>query len=357
MPQQPNQDKKPLSIPMSAFPPVFLERPLTLFGATFDVHISTSLTFSPDTVLKAVIGISLAQWIRIDESRLDRPLNALMRAGMRRNKPSETTRKLVKKAFSPFLGTDALDAVLRGQTPKHLPAWQSDWEVVKFACGAPGEDELYQLIARFAQLDRVAYEVHRLGQQGGKADAEELLTQHICQPLEYWRQNNLDLNLQVMLLIDVGLQTLAWWAHRDASVADSEFLKLLSPGKRPIGQWLLRVQEATSSDSLQALSALLLRKGVTFRGRPVSHDLLKKWSSGQQLMSLNACKLVLRAEGKREGVDVMQEKRLFTVARSMSFLCDLLIAGTRGKAPAWADAQEALRRRYSGLLELEVRLG
>lgn len=91
----------------------------------------------------------------------------------------------------------------------------------------------------------------------------------------------------------------------------------------------------------------MLRKGIKRHEFDVSHDLLKKWSSGQQLMPMNAAETVLDAVKGR--VDPERERGLFAVARFVAFLCDLIIAGTRGVPPVWADAQDQIRGRYSDL--------
>jgi hypothetical protein len=91
----------------------------------------------------------------------------------------------------------------------------------------------------------------------------------------------------------------------------------------------------------------MLRKGIKRHGTTLSHDLLKKWSCGQQLMPMKAAASVL--EAVKGSVDLERERGLFAVARFLSFLCDLVIAGTRDEPPSWKAAQDQLRRRYTEL--------
>lgn len=78
MPPTPEKDTH--GIPLSQYLPVSLERPLKLFGETFSVFISTTLTLSPHTVLESAYGASGLQLARMQKERLDRALNALWRA-------------------------------------------------------------------------------------------------------------------------------------------------------------------------------------------------------------------------------------------------------------------------------------
>lgn len=163
-----------------------------------------------------------------------------------------------------------------------------------------------------------------------------------------------------MILVDVGLQILAWLERRRAPVKFetkrdslvSELLHLLSPGKKPIGHWLVRVQRAGGLENLKALSFLLLHKKIKRHNFYVSHDLLKKWSSGRQLMSGPAADAVLAAVSAH--VNLEQEKALFATARFLSFLCDLVMAGTRGGSPSWDVAQAQVRTRYEEIFSQET---
>lgn len=46
---------QPAKIPLSAYAPVLLARPMSVFGAKFEVHLSASCTLNPGTALQAVM--------------------------------------------------------------------------------------------------------------------------------------------------------------------------------------------------------------------------------------------------------------------------------------------------------------
>lgn len=359
--KSPTTRENTLAIPVSTYAPISLERPLGLFGKTFRVHISTGLTLSPDTVLQVLFGIGLLQLMRTDQGRPDRTLNALLRAGTGRNKVSGTTRKLIEQQLGTFLSSEVLDAVLQGNEPTTPPPWRSDWEVVQQGLGEPGEDDLYQLVARLARLDRLAWSARQLADNGSPEDGMALLRSHIALPHEGWRQYNPNLSLAVAFLVDISLQTLAWLECRsvpehpvdDAEVPASSLFALLAAGKKPIGHWLLRMQNSAACASLRDFSALMAGKGIKRHDYYVSHDLLKKWSSGRQLMPGKARDCVLEAVGGR--VDAEREQRWFATARFLSFLCDLVIAGTREAPPSWAAAQEQISKRYGEVYLYEMK--
>lgn len=355
----PTAEKTICSIPVSAFPPVSLERPLKLFGGSFNVHISTGLTLCPNTLLQIVSGRSLLQFMREHKTRTDHSLRALFRAATGRNKPSETTRKLIKQMLGKQFPSEDLDEVLEGREPTFTRPWQSDWAVIQQTIDEPGDDDLYQLVARYANLDRIAWSVRQLYDNGSPSDGMALLALHIGYPVESWRQLNPNLILPVAFLVDVSLQTLAWLEWRSilkhpadcATAHASQLMPLLVQGKKPIGHWLLRMQESAKCTNLREFSAFMVSKGIKRHNYFVSHELLKKWSSGQQLMPVKASECVLNAVGGR--LDAEQEKRRFAVARCLSFLCDLLISGTRGGSPLWSDVQDQILRRYNELYEIE----
>src|SRR5688572_9286691 len=125
------------SIPVSRFAPVALQRPLRLFGRTFQVHISSPLTFAPVTVLQGAFGITPLQLLRQDKHRPDMALRALWRGMTRKNRLSPTTRKHVVRNFGRAFSSEILESLLSGEEPaQKLPA-DSDWEVLQRSIGAP----------------------------------------------------------------------------------------------------------------------------------------------------------------------------------------------------------------------------
>lgn len=350
------QVEQSLSISSSRTPGVHLYRPLKLFGKTFKVQISTGLTLSPDTVLHAALGLSLQQLARgykppPGETDKVQPLQAIkdfLRGATGRNKLSDTTKRNVTSLFGRFIPEDELSELLQGREPHTSPEWQSAWEMVLLGMGEPGDDEVYQLVRKFAALDRIVASARQTPESAIAA----LLELHIGRPHESWRKYNPNLSLAVALLVDTSLRTLA--AMDGAGLSErlpgksrasvSELLPLLAPGKKPMGHWLLTLQKAASCANLEEFSSLMLRKGIKRHSYAVGHSLLKKWSSCQQMMPLNAALSVLTTVGG--ATDRERELRQFALARFLSFLCDFVVAGSRGDPPSWELAQEQIRRRY-----------
>lgn len=348
------------SIPVSAYQPVALERPLKLFGKTFKVHISTGLTFSPDTLLQSTLGMSLRQFLRKNNERTDTTLKDLWRGATKKNKLSETTRTLIKQRLGEFYPSDVLDDILDGREPATPLAWKSDWESLLKGMGESKDDLFHPLVERFAGLDRLAWSAWQSHKNGSPEKSMEML-ETLCIGLhdEGWQQYYPNLILTVAILVDVSLQTLVWLELRSVTkhpvgcsrIPASQLLFLLASGKKPIGNWLLKMQKSAACANLQEFSVLMVSKDIKRHGYFVSHDLLKKWSSGVQLMPEKACECILKAVGGR--LDVDREHGWFVIAKFLSFLCDLVIAGTRGEPPLWTTAQNQISRRHSELYEKE----
>lgn len=356
--------KLTLSIPASSHPPVALYRPLKFFGKSFKVHISTGLTLSPHTVLHSALDLSLMQLLRNyqhppDERFKDRPeqvIKDLLRAMTGRNKLSTTTQDGVKRLFSRFIPDEALEAAVQGKpSPMPIP-WQSDWEAVLQGLGGPGEGDISHLVQRLAQLDRLAWSARGLPE----SEIVAFLEPHIGRPQECWQKYNPRLSLAVAFLVDISLQTLVWmeWTNMPehpldrSKTPESRLLPFLAPEKKPLGHWLIRIQKSAGCANFAEFGSLMFRKGIKRHDFDLSHNLLKKWSSGQQLMPMKAAKSVLEAVKGR--VDPERERGLFAVARFVSFLCDLIVAGTRDEPPTWAVAQGQIRGRYNDLYAAEA---
>ena len=94
---------------------------------------------------------------------------------------------------------------------------------------------------------------------------------------------------------------------------------LSNPARHPIGNWLSEAQEAMSCRSLAELArAMQLRGGV---GATFTHGRLKKWSSGQDVMPLEAGEEIAEACGQTSsGV------RRLIAARAIAMITDFVVA-------------------------------
>lgn len=95
--------------------------------------------------------------------------------------------------------------------------------------------------------------------------------------------------------------------------------RLSNPARHPIGNWLSEAQEAMSCKSLAELATVMqLRDGC---GATFTHGRLKKWSSGQDVMPLEASEAIADACGQASsGV-----QRLIA-ARAIAMITDFVAA-------------------------------
>lgn len=346
--------ENPTSIPISMFPPVSLERPLKLFGKTFRAYTSTGLTFSPDTILRVSYGISLREYIRNEDIQFAQLLDALWRGTTKKNKLSATTRTLIKQKFAKIFATEVLDKLMIGDDSLQSEPWTSDWETILQGVTADDDDAIRPLIERFAKIDRAAYLANLLHAKGGSIEeCMELLDEYVAAKnlFKVWQQSVLKLLLPIAQLVDVALQTLVWLELRNQPDSESQLLNFLTAGKTPLGHWLVQIQQSTNCSNLEQLSVKMARLNLTHHDRVVSHDLLRKWSAGQQLMPYSAGKCVLNSAGNSINKDLWGH--YFEAARFMSFLCDLLIAGSLDESPSWELVQSELFKRYKELYDYE----
>lgn len=354
-----NQSDSPIPISVSA--PLVLERPLKLFGNSFSVHISTALTISPNTMLLVTNGMSLRQFTRKLDRGLDTSLKDLWRGALKKNRLSETTQTLIRQRLGQRISSSVLDEVMAGREPSSAIPWHSDWEALLEGMAKPDgpDDFIYTIVERFAKIDRIFFASQQLHVDGATDHGVALLARHIGDPIESWRKRNSSISASVAVLVDVVLQTLAWlefqsWPSQsaeDTEIPESQILPWLAPGKKPIGRWLLTMLKAAGCKNLGDFGAFLEINNIKRHSNPVSHDLLKKWSSGGQLMPSEGCECVLMAVGKQFNLN--HERGRFGMVRLLSFLCDLVISGTRSAPPSWNEAQAQLSRRYSEIYNQE----
>lgn len=348
---------QPANIPPSLYAPVLLARPLSVFGETFEVHVSASCTLNPGTALQAVMGTSLLSFLRTENPVLLQNLKTLIYAGTGKHRPSGTTRKRILQGLE-LLDPEAVVSVLDGREPPPAPP-RSDWRVVLRGMG-DGESHFVRDIAtNLSAWDDQALHIRALAQAGKKDEAHAHTATLLGTGLPAWQALNPRLLQapQVLVLLESSLQTLARlmcgldMPSVDLPSREAGITELLDPGRRPLGHWLHDVQQASDCKHLADLAKCLLSVGARHHDRVISHDLLKKWSSSKNVvMPQTAAKPVLRGVRIRERADRLQDR--YYVARFLTFLCDLTCAAIPGKAPAWADIQAQLKSRYSQVYRL-----
>lgn len=94
---------------------------------------------------------------------------------------------------------------------------------------------------------------------------------------------------------------------------------LVNPSRHPVGNWLSEAQDAIPCDSLAGLAtAMQLRGGV---GNTFSHSRLKKWSSGLDVMPLEAGQAIANACGQAKS-----GMRRLIAARTIALVTDFVTA-------------------------------
>ena len=350
---------QPGKIPQSVYAPVPLARPLSVFGSTFEVHLSASCTLNPGTAFLAVMDTSLLTFLRKETPALFQHLRTLIYAGTGKHRPSKTTRKRVQHDLK-LLDSEAVSAILDGRKPPPEPH-RSDWRLVLLGMGEGESNFVRDIATNLASWDDQALHIRALT-QAGKKDQAHASTEAMLgtSPLAWQALNPRVLNaLQILIPVESSLQTLARLMcsadspSLDLPSRESQITQLLEPGRRPLGHWLREVQHASGCTSLSDLAQRLLSVGARHHGRTISHDLLKKWSSSKNVvMPLTAVKPVLCSLRIREHAERLQNR--YHVARFLTFLCDLTLAGTPGEAPAWVDIQAQIKSRYSQVYRLEA---
>lgn len=350
---------QPTKIPVSVYAPVSLARPLSMFGKTFEVHLSASCTLNPDTALQAVMDTSLLTFLRTEKPLLLQYLKILLYAGTGKHRPSRTTRDVILASL-PLLDSEALACVLDGRVPAFSPP-HSDWRFVLQGMGNRGSDIVSDIVSDLAVWDDQALHIRELTRVGDNKQASVLVRALIDPGLQAWAALNPGLLQapQVLLLVESSLQTLARLVCRidmpslDLPSRESSVTQLLETGRRPLGHWLHEVQLKADCTNLLDLANCLFGVDAKHHDRPISHDLLKKWSSSKNVvLPPTAVQPVLLSIRIRESRQRLQDR--YYMARFLTFLCDLTWAGIPGKAPVWGDIQAQIKSRYRQVYQLEA---
>lgn len=342
-------------LPVSAYPPLELPHPLQLFGREFKVRLSTRLTFSPDTLARAVLDTSLDAVLRKEMPQWHLLLRKLLYTAQRKHTPSSTTKQLLVTQLAPVIPVESLRRALAGEEVASAPS--SDWATVLQGL-KDGGGELNALATCLAACDAHLLEfVAPLARQD-KGAANTHLEMLFAEEIATWRALNPHLLMQVCLLVEVALKALAFVEFQGPHPAAgpdpraSCFDVLLSPGLRPVGQWLKEVYTASDCKNLGQLAGRLEWRSK-YHGRHISHDLLRKWSSSKKgVMPAPAMRPLLAAVRQKNWADTLPGR--FYVARFFTFICDLLRASTIGEPPAWELVQAQVRSRYAQAYRLQV---
>ena len=344
--------------PTSRFLPVPLVRPLEVFGKSFDVELSSGLTFGPDTVLRASIGKSLQTLLREQGKLL--PLKQLRDGLLGLHRLSSTTKASIRASMGP-LG-DQFGAVLNGgPIPSDLGA-MSDWVCLAASWGPLSSDNLLDVVvASFIDLDQLVESAALCASAHGQAAGEKLLQARFGRTLSAWRELCPDLSLEgclrieTSLLVVVDLLGSAGAIHEQETTWAAPALELLNPDTKPLGNWLRQVATAVKCANYRELADVLARKGILHHGdRPITHDTLKGWSAMKpgMLMSIEGCQSLVQVVANTKAAGRLRSR--FALARFLAFLCDFLRSSVRAQAPSWPETQALLQVRLKQLCDAKA---
>jgi hypothetical protein len=322
-----------------------LMRPLEAFGSTFKVHLSTPLTFSPETLCKVVFDSSMPNLLR----HSDKPqaagffgvLRKLAYVDSGKYKLSRGLRSLTKSYLTSFVPSERVDALLDGVRER-----SSGWRTVAPAAGPNEGDLLHDVAVRLAMCDEYYFVMEDLVRSGQQSQAGKLFKEVFASAEAALASIEEGILVNVVPAVETVLSTLAWaeCANDDfdptsASIVDD----VLNCRRRPMGNWLAMVCKASNCSDLPELA---LRSDV-------SVSTLKKWSSSASGVLPNrriaSVLRVVRSEGQRERFE-----NLFGVSRLMTFICDVWRAASVGEPATWPRTQDYIRSRYAEAYRLAV---
>ena len=321
-------------------------RPLEAFGSTFKIHLSTALTFSPETVCQVVCDSSIPNLVRRSDKRQAAGFYGVMRKlayvadGKHRLSPG--LRSLAKAYLTPMMPTERVETLLDGGSIER----SSGWRTVAQATGPTEGDLVHDVAVRLAMCDEYCFALEDLVRIGQKAKAEELLKEVFASAELALASVEEGILVTAVPPIETALSTLAWLdCARDdfdptaASIIDD----VLDIRRRPMGNWLAMVCKLSDCSDLPELS---LRTDISL-------STLKKWSSSANGVLPNR-RLPEVLKGVRSGVRAERLENLFGVTRLLTFLCDLWRAAAVGEPPSWPRTQNYMRGRYAEAYRLAV---
>ena len=335
----------------SLFPPLALHRSLQVFSKPRDIHLSTPLTFSPHTLLKAVLDTSFqAQLRHLNPDMLDgfRVLDYIVKG---QHQPTSRTRAKLLAQIGPLVDAEQLARALDG-LDVDFPL-ESQWKPLMNSLPKDAETLLF-VAEKLQNRDADFLHGRDMHSQEASAEVQALIARTMKPSFDSWHALNAQLDKRAVFPVDSALEVMARLelqfaqeAHVDAGLQSRLSTMVLQPKRRPIGHWFSHVVESANVQSLAGLSQTLLRKGTLHLERPISHSRIKQWSSSTTVaIPVAAAHAVLKA------VPIEAERRrleaLLYAARFLTFVVDVVWAGTEPEIE-WSSAQSQVQVRYESL--------
>ncbi|MCZ8294433.1 MAG: hypothetical protein O9312_13035 [Hylemonella sp.] len=280
------------------------------------------------------------------------------------HKPSSTTERLIACGFVAVHPPEMTMQVLRGELreselPRVLP-----WRVlVRGMDAGPSLDESHaplRVLAGYMREREAFFARLKHHERANRHSPERRTMEGRWQAGQAaWRTLNPSLSLSAFLLVEEILHGIAhfdvmWAMYTPQHLASpaSRVLPLLEPKYRPMGHWLQEVGQACGVRGLRQLHEWLFQRDLRYKNRHISLDLLKKWSASRQfLMPFEALAPMLSTVPNRELVEPLEGRYFLT--RLLTYLLDLVSAGSMDNPPDFAQAQAYIKSRYTEVHRLQ----
>jgi hypothetical protein len=287
---------------ITPFQPVEVLRALGPYGRMLDLEPAISKTPDPEFLVWLLTGHASHQaCIRHVAGGQYKNLENLIRG---RHKVSSTTKLLLVNALG--LSMEDLE---------------------KLSCSAPDGPLLPEILTLFQIVEGLPMRVTT-----GLLDREvpcPCCGKNLLDNVDVWWQKQTpgmrpaEYHLAERLLnavLGAGLigRFVAFFQER-ADLSLERLAALANPSRHPIGNWLSEAQEAMSCDSLAELAAAMQLRGDV--DSTFSHGRLKKWSSGQDVMPLEAAEAISKVCGQTKS-----GMRRLIAARTIALVTDFLAA-------------------------------
>lgn len=232
------------------------------------------------------------------------------------------------------------------------PSTTTHWRILRQVIRTTEHDAIRRVLVRLAFYDRLGSQCLKLAMEAPDAPIVRLV---IKSGFLHWEEAFPGIHPRAALCIEATLHHLAWFEVELERTAGTRtpirVLEYVTPPTRPMRAWFNRLLEATKCENLVDLHHLLLKRDVRHLDRPISHDLLKKWSSSQVLIPKAAAKALLSLLDTDDKRDF--HRLGLVIAKSLT----LLVEGVRCFTGANATAAAAQRHVFARLTQLKHEFG
>jgi len=322
-------------------------RPSKLLGKRFEFETSSLFGFSPNTFMRVLSQTDMDGFLReagYEQWLALRSLGRSLESGSKMHRSSiEALRWTGPNPPPPFLRHSALFS------KDTLPAsTTTPWRILRQVIRINEQKAIHRVLVRLAFYDRLGCQCLRLAV---KAPSSPILGLILEASFLHWEEAFPGIHPRAALCIEATLHHLAWFEVELERTAGPKIpisvLEFAAPPTRPMRAWFNQFLAATKCEHLVDLHHLLLKRDVRHLDRPISHDLLKKWSASQVLIPKSAAKALLSLLETDEKRDF--HRLGLVIAKSLTFL----VEGVRCFSDADVTAAAAQSHVFARLTQLK----